>query len=125
MSMITADEEGDTAMAGIHRKSFEAADEELPLGEKAGGDVVKVAGFTAKRAIFEPGWRWTEHVSAELCTTRHVGYVVSGRLRVVMDDGRGEEIRPGDAVVIDPGHDAWTVGEEACVFVDFGDSVGQ
>lgn len=40
-----------------------------------------------------------------------------------MDDGSDTEIQPGDVVVIQPGHDAWTVGEEACVFVDFGDSV--
>jgi quercetin dioxygenase-like cupin family protein len=112
-------------MAGIQRRSFDAADEELSLGDKAGGTAVNVAGFTAKRAIFEPGWRWTEHVSAELCTTRHVGYVVSGQLRVVLDNGSEEEIRQGDVVVIEPGHDAWTVGEESCVFVDFGDSVEQ
>ena len=59
----------------------------------------------------------------ELCQTRHAGYVAAGRLVVAGADGSQVEIRAGDAVVIEPNHDAWTVGEDACVFIDFGDSV--
>ena len=112
-------------MAGVERKSLDASTETLSLGQKAGGERVTLGDVRVKRATFEPGWHWAEHVGTDLCTTRHVGYVVSGRLRVVMDDGHETEIGPGDAVVIQPGHDAWTVGEEACVFIDFGESVLQ
>lgn len=110
-------------MIGIAKKSFEVPDDQLSLGVKAGGGQVTVCGVSVKKVTFQPGWHWTEHVRSDSCVTRHVGYVVSGRLHVVMDDGSDTEIQPGDVVVIQPGHDAWTVGEEACVFVDFGDSV--
>jgi hypothetical protein len=41
-------------------------------------------------------------------------------MKVVMNDGTEGEVGPGDAARIDPGHDAWVVGEEACEVVDFG-----
>jgi uncharacterized cupin superfamily protein len=45
--------------------------------------------------------------------------MISGRMHVVMEDGTETELVPGDAAVIPPGHDAWIVGDEACVFLDF------
>ena len=110
-------------MPGISMKSLDAPDEQPPLGQDVTVDQVVVRGLRVKRAIFAPGWHWKKHVSEELCTTRHAGFVASGRLRVVMSDGSETEIQAGDVVVIDPGHDAWTVGGEACVFVDFGESI--
>lgn len=110
-------------MVGVDKKSFDMPDDELSLGAKADGGQVTVRGISVKKVTFQPGWHWTEHVSSDSCVMRHVGYVISGRLHVVMDDGGAAEIQPGDVVVIQPGHDAWTVGEEACVFVDFGDGV--
>jgi quercetin dioxygenase-like cupin family protein len=53
------------------------------------------------------------------CQAAHAGYVLSGRMRIVMDDGTEGEMGPGDFFVIPPGHDAWTVGNEACVAFDF------
>jgi quercetin dioxygenase-like cupin family protein len=50
----------------------------------------------------------------------HLGYVLSGRMRVRMNDGAEAEVGPGDVVEIDPGHDAWTVGDDPCVMLDFG-----
>jgi uncharacterized cupin superfamily protein len=49
----------------------------------------------------------------------HVAYVQSGRLKAVMDDGSEEEFGPGDIMMLPPGHDAWAVGHEACVFIEF------
>lgn len=112
-------------MVGIDRKSFDVPDEQITLSEKAGGERVTVGGLDVKRVTFEPGWHWAEHVSPEPCQTGHAGYVVSGRLHIVMTDGHETEIRAGDAVTVEPGHDAWTVGQEACVFVDFGEAVTQ
>jgi quercetin dioxygenase-like cupin family protein len=55
------------------------------------------------------------------CQVSHLGYVLSGRMRVHMDDGGETEIGPGQVVAIPPGHDAEVVGDEACVMVDFGE----
>jgi quercetin dioxygenase-like cupin family protein len=54
----------------------------------------------------------------ESCEAAHSGYVLAGRMRVVMDDGQEAEIAPGDYVTIPPGHDAWTVGNEPCIMLD-------
>jgi hypothetical protein len=89
----------------------------------AGGTLI-FAPHTVGRGVFEPGWRWSQHVKpiagTDSCQTAHLGYVVSGRMHIVMDDGGESECGPGDAVHIAPGHDAWIVGDEACVFIDFG-----
>ena len=83
-----------------------------------------LGGVTVGRATFEPGWRWSEHIKpaagTELCEVTHTGYVVSGRQVVRTADGTEIELQPGDAFVIAPGHDAWVVGDEPCVTVDFG-----
>jgi hypothetical protein len=105
-------------------KSFDSPDETRPFADKGSAAAVSLAGGTALKGTFEPGWRWSEHVKpiaeTDSCQAAHLGYVLSGRMHVVMDDGTEGEIGPGEAVSIPPGHDAWTVGDEACVLVDFG-----
>lgn len=86
-------------------------------------EVVSLGEVTAGRSTFEPGWRWSECVKplarTESCQARHVGYVLSGRMHLAMDDGTEDEVGPGEVVVIPPGHDAWIVGNDPCVFLDF------
>ena len=88
--------------------------------------IVDVAGATVGRAEFQPGWKWSNDVKplagTDSCQVAHRGYVVSGRMHIVMDDGTEGDLGPGDAIVISPGHDAWTVGDEACVMVDWAGS---
>jgi hypothetical protein len=93
--------------------------------------LVNLTGFTVGRAEFRPGWRWSTDVkpvaSTDSCQLAHSSYVVSGRFHVVMDDGRELELGPGDAHLVGPGHDAWVVGDEPCVTIDFitaGDAAG-
>ena len=78
------------------------------------------AGFV--QATFEPGWRWSNDVKpiagTDSCQTRHLGYVISGRMRILCDDGTECEIGPGDAFDLAPGHDAFTLGDEPCVMID-------
>ena len=66
----------------------------------------------------------SEHVKSVAqtasCQADHRAYFISGRMKVVMDDGTEGELGPGDMAAIEPGHDAWTVGDEPCVAVDFG-----
>lgn len=92
--------------------------------------LVNLTGFTVGRADFRPGWRWSTDVKplvgTDSCQLVHCSYVVSGWFHVVMDDGRELELRPGDAHLVGPGHDAWVVGDEPCVTIDFiptGDTV--
>jgi hypothetical protein len=87
-------------------------------------DVITLGDFTLGRGVFEPGWRWSNDVKpiagTDSCQTRHTGLCLSGQMTVTFDDGSELEVGPGDVVVLEPGHDAWTVGDEACVMLDTG-----
>ena len=87
-------------------------------------ELVNLDGGTVGRGTFEPGWQWSKHVKpiakTELCEAPHFMYQISGRMRVKMDDGSEFESGPGDVTIIPPGHDAWVVGDEAVVAVDWG-----
>jgi quercetin dioxygenase-like cupin family protein len=101
---------------------FSAPDETRPFVDKGRLELLHVGDSVVGRGIFEPGWRWSKHVKpiaqTPSCQAAHSGYVLSGRMRIVMDDGQEAEIAPGDFVTIPPGHDAWTVGNEPCVLLD-------
>ena len=105
------------------RRSFDAPDER---SEIAGGRVIveriTVGGVVAVHTSHAPGWRWTEHSSPEVgeprCPKTHVGMLTEGRLHVEPAEGPAFEVGPGDVVVIQPGHDAWTVGDEPAVLVE-------
>jgi hypothetical protein len=85
--------------------------------------IVDVGPWSVGRANFEPGWNFKECVmpivKTPSCQQRHALYVLQGRMGLRMDDGTEAEIGPGDVVSIDPGHDAWIVGNETFVCVDF------
>ncbi len=111
-------------MAGITTKNVGTPDEvrELPDG-KGRIELVDLGSGLVARATFEPGWKWSEHVKptagTDSCQAPHVGYVISGRMRVKMDDGEEVEVGPGDFMKIEAGHDAWVLGDEPCVNVDW------
>ena len=109
-------------MAGITVGSFDAPDE-TRTPDKTRVEVVRLAGATAARFTFQPGWRWSEDIKpvagTESCQARHVGAIVSGSLHVVHRDGSEGDAGPGDAYVIEPGHDAWVVGDEPVVAFEF------
>jgi uncharacterized cupin superfamily protein len=110
---------------GIEVKSFDSPDEIRSFEGNGKADVLKIAGRTVGKGTFEPGWRWSQNVKpiagTDSCQVSHLGYVISGRMRITMDDGSEKEVGPGDVVAIPPGHDAETVGGEACVMLDFGE----
>lgn len=107
---------------GIDVKSIDTPDEK-PTFEHGEVRVVKLGDVSIGRAVFEPGWRWSTDVKpaagTDSCQIPHTGYIVSGRMRVRMDDGEERDLGPGDAHVVPPGHDAWVVGDEPCVAIDF------
>jgi uncharacterized cupin superfamily protein len=98
--------------------------ETRPFKDHGHMDVVTLGDFTLGRGVFEPGWRWSEDVKpiagTESCQTRHTGFCISGHMTVSHDGGAELTVGPGDVVVIEPGHDARTVGDEACVLLDTG-----
>lgn len=109
-------------MAGVSKKSFNSPDESRKP-DKTRVDVVQLDHATAARLTLEPGWRWSECVKpvagTDSCQARHIGAVEAGTLHVVHDDGTETDLAPGDAYVIEPGHDAWVVGDEAFVGYEF------
>ncbi|MET0740707.1 MAG: hypothetical protein ABWZ26_04040, partial [Candidatus Nanopelagicales bacterium] len=106
----------------LRRKRFDRPDEVRTV-EKARIDLVELGELAIGRAVFEPGWRWSTHVKpivgTESCQVHHIGYVVSGHLHVEMTDGASMEVKGGDAFEIPPGHDAWVIGDEPWVSIDW------
>lgn len=102
---------------------LDSPDETRPFHGHGSMAVVGLGETTAGRGTFEPGWRWSQDVKpiagTDSCQAHHTLYIISGRMHVVMNDGTEADIGPGDAAIIPPGHDAWTVGDEACVAIDF------
>jgi len=103
-------------------KNFGKPDEvrEFPKGRL---ELIHIGGATVGRAIFEPGWHWAESVQpiakTHSCEAPHFQYHVSGMIRVRMDDGAEFDCQPGDVSLLPSGHDAWVVGNETAVVVDF------
>ena len=109
-------------MAGLQVGDFESPDE-TRKPDKTRVDVVRMGANTAARLTLEPGWKWSECVKpvvgTDRCQVRHVGVAQSGTMHVTHDDGTEGEIGAGAAYVIEPGHDAWVVGDEPFVGFEF------
>ena len=109
-------------MVKAELKSFETPDEvrTFPLGKV---ELVAIGGAMVGRATLEPGWRWSSCVkpiaNTLSCESPHFQYHVSGTLRVAMDDGKEFDCKAGDVSLLPIGHDAWVVGEEPVIVVDF------
>ena len=108
----------------LQKKSLDSPDETRTF-ENGKVEVTTLGEFSASRFALEPGWRWSENVKpiaqTDSCQVSHLLYVISGRMRVYMDDGGEHELGPGEVIAIPPGHDAEVVGDEPCVSLDFGE----
>jgi class 3 adenylate cyclase len=106
----------------LRRKRFDRPDEVRTV-EKGRIEIVELGELAVGRAVFQPGWRWSEHVrpivGGDSCQVHHIGYVVSGRIHVEMNDGASIELTEGDTFEVPPGHDAWVVGDEPWISVDY------
>ena len=109
-------------MAGLTVRSFDSADE-VRTPDKTKLDVVNLAGVKAMRMTVQPGWTWSECIKpvagTERCQAHHVGVMISGTLHIAHDDGTAADVGPGEAYVVEPGHDAWVVGDQPCVAYEF------
>ena len=109
-------------MSRIERKSLDAPDEARELPHLA-LNLVRVGSLTIGRGQVEPGFRWSTHLRQEtdepLCQIHHLQLLLSGRFAVEMDDGEYVEIGPNEIFDVPPGHDAWVVGDEPAIILDF------
>jgi hypothetical protein len=109
-------------MTRAELKNFGTPDEvrEFPKGRL---ELIKVGGATVGRCTFQPGWRWSTSVQpiakTRSCEAAHFQYHVAGVLHIRMDDGTELDCKPGDVSLLPSGHDAWVVGNEPVVLVDF------
>jgi hypothetical protein len=104
-------------------KRFEQPDESRQF-EKGKFEIVRIGGLTIGRATYQPGWKWSEHVSpmagTAFCEVEHVGVVISGRATAAMEGGGVYELGPGTIFYVPPTpHDSWVVGEEPYVSLHF------
>lgn len=70
---------------------------------------------------YMPGWKWSLHAGAQTGkpSEKHIGYIISGQFIIQSPSGEETLVGPGDAFEIGSNHDAWVVGDEPCVALDF------
>lgn len=107
-----------TTITKFDVRSMDSPDEQRKP-PKTTVDVVHHEGYTLGRFTFEPGWRWSECVKpvvgTDSCQANHLGYAISGRIAVQLDDGTQKTITAGSSYAIPPGHDAWVDGDESFI----------
>jgi hypothetical protein len=109
-------------MPSSEHKDLKQPDEtrQFPKGR---ADLINIGGGQVGRYTLEPGWRWSEHVKpiakTEWCEAPHFQYHLSGTLHVVMSDGTEFDAGPGEVTALPSGHDAWVVGDEPVVLIDW------
>ena len=111
-------------MASMETRSIDSPHETRTFQAHGHVDVVTLGDFTLGKGTFEPGWQWSNDVKpiagTESCMTRHTGICLSGQMTVRSDDGTEVTVGAGDVFALEPGHDAWTIGDEPCVMYDTG-----
>lgn len=109
-------------MKKMEVKYFKSPDE-IRTFEKGKVELIDFGGKMVGKATFLPGWRWSTHVkplvNTEWCEAPHFQYLVSGTMHVVMADGTEADLKPGSVSMLAAGHDAWVVGNEPVVGIDF------
>ena len=119
--MIKRNNRGDS-MEKMECKGFKNPDE-VRTFEKGKVELIKIGGTLVGKATFQPGWKWSLHVKpiakTKSCEAPHFQYQVSGTMHVLMDDGTERDIKAGEVSSLPTGHDAWVVGNEPVVVIDF------
>jgi hypothetical protein len=109
-------------MASIETKNMDSPDE-TRTPDKTAVSVVHLGASSVARMTLQPGWRWSECIKpvagTESCQATHLGHVVSGRIHIAHTDGTEADLGPGDSYFIAPDHDAWVLGDDAFVALEF------
>ncbi len=109
-------------MANMTKKNFDEPDEVMKPAEKINVEVVEMNGMKFNRVTAQPGWRWSIDLQpvhkTPSCPIDHLLYMISGNMRVKMDDGQELDYAPGDMAHIPPGHDGWGVSDTPTVWIE-------
>ena len=109
-------------MTQTYVSNIERDGEKRAFKAHGSASIANAGGATFMRGTFEPGWRWSTDLApiagTATCQSRHLGYVISGRIGIKNDDGTALEVGAGDVFDLPAGHDAWVIGDEPCVMVD-------
>jgi len=109
-------------MEKMEVKSLSKPDE-VRTFDKGKLEIINIGGRTVGRATFQPGWRWSKSVkplvNTKSCEAPHFQYHISGTIRIKMDDGTERDVKAGDVSLLGAGHDAWVIGDDPVVVVDF------
>jgi quercetin dioxygenase-like cupin family protein len=110
-----------SSSSSVEVRSVESPDKVWTFLDGSSREAVEVGHVVIGRGAYRPGWRWSEHVRpiSGKDSVEHTGYVISGRMAVRGPDGTEVEVGPGDAFAAAPGSDAWVVGDEPCIALDF------
>jgi len=109
-------------VAGVEVRNVNQPDEKRSFADKGEGGLTTIGGHPVLYGTFQPGWRWSECVktvvNTDSCQMAHVGYAVSGRMTIKMNDGTQKTIAKGMSYTIPPGHDGWVEGSEPFVGIE-------
>jgi len=107
----------------VEHKNFSHIGNEVRTFEHGKVELMNIGNGTVVRLVLQKGWKWSNDVKpiakTELCEAPHFQYLVSGRLHVKMGDGNEFDLQPGDVSYLPAGHDAWVVGDEPVVLIDW------
>ncbi len=109
-------------MAGATSRNLDAPDE-TRTPDKTLVQSVQLDGAKVGRITLQPGWKWSECikpiVGTDSCQVHHLGVILSGAMRVEHNDGSAIDLASGEVYEIQPGHDAWVVGDDVVVGLEF------
>jgi quercetin dioxygenase-like cupin family protein len=111
-------------MLQLQKKSLDSSPDETQTFDDGKMELAKFGNVTIGRVILKPGWSWEKSIKpiakTDTCKSPpHIQYIISGRIGVVLDDGTKDELGPGDAAMIPPGHKTWVIGDEPVIGIDF------
>jgi len=113
----------DTARRQVTAHALSGTPDEVREFPNGTAEIFSVGGDEIGRLTFRPGFRWLNDLKpiakTDSCEAPHFQYHLSGRLAIRMDDGTEFVAEPGDITSLPSGHDAWTVGDEPAVVVDW------
>lgn len=102
-------------------KNIEKLDKSWTFLDGSQRRVVILDTVAIGKGEYLPGWKWSQHVGAQTgkSAEAHIGYILSGKMVIKSVDGKEVTVEPGDVFEVGPRHDAWVIGNETCVALDF------